>query len=86
MWADLQRIKYDCAEKLANFRRPVLIIQGKHDIINEATGARAHTMLKNSKFVLMDHCGHYGWLDNETRYFGEINSFLMAARLANVQR
>ncbi len=76
IWADLQRINYDCTEKLKSFDRPVLIIQGKQDIINADTAERAHKVLKNSRFVLMDHCGHYGWLDNEEVYFKEVNSFL----------
>ncbi|MBK9985166.1 MAG: alpha/beta fold hydrolase [Saprospiraceae bacterium] len=76
IWTDLQRINYDCTEKLKSFDRPVLIIQGKQDIIDADTGERAHKVLKNSRFVLMDHCGHYGWLDNEEVYFKEINSFM----------
>ncbi|MFZ1678257.1 MAG: alpha/beta fold hydrolase [Saprospiraceae bacterium] len=76
IWGDLQRINYDCTEKLKTFDKPVLIIQGKQDIINADTAERAHKVLKNSKIVLMDHCGHYGWLDNEEVYFREINSFL----------
>jgi proline iminopeptidase len=76
IWADLQRINYDCTEKLKSFDRPVLIIQGKQDIINADTAERAHKVLKNSRMVLMDHCGHYGWLDNEEVYFKEVNSFL----------
>ncbi len=78
IWADLQRINYDCTEKLKLFDRPVLIIQGKEDIINAETSERAHKVLKNSKFILMDHCGHYGWLDNEEVYFKEINSLMIS--------
>ncbi|MBK9983708.1 MAG: hypothetical protein IPP15_15235 [Saprospiraceae bacterium] len=49
IWTDLQRINYDCTEKLKSFDRPVLIIQGKQDIIDADTGERAHKVLKNSK-------------------------------------
>ena len=29
IWSDLQKINFDCSEKLKAFNRPVLIIQGK---------------------------------------------------------
>lgn len=76
IWDDLRKINYNCAKELGSFDKPVLIIQGKEDIIKAETGEKAHAVLKNSKLVLMEHCGHYGWLDNETVYFNEIDSFM----------
>lgn len=76
IWSDLRKINFDCAEKLKSFDRPVLIIQGKEDIIKAATAEKAHQAIRHSKVVLMEHCSHYGWLDNEKVYFREIYSFL----------
>jgi proline iminopeptidase len=76
IWNDLKKIKYDCAEKLKTFDKPVLIIQGRQDIIQVKTAEKAHKILKNSKIVILENCGHYGWLDNAAVYFQEINSFL----------
>lgn len=76
VWDDLQKINFDCKEKLKSFTKPVLIIQGKEDIIKPETAELAKKSLKNSKIVLMDNCIHYGWLDNPIVYFKEINSFL----------
>jgi proline iminopeptidase len=76
VWADMQKIKFDCTRDLSSFNKPVLIIQGKQDIIEERTGTKAHKVFKNSRFVLLEHCGHYGWLDNEAAYFKEIKKFL----------
>lgn len=76
IWSDLRKINFNCAEKLKNFKQPVLIIQGKEDIINAETAERTHQAFGNSKVVFMDHCIHYGWLDNEAVYFEEVNSFL----------
>jgi proline iminopeptidase len=76
IWDDMQKIGFDCAPKLKDFSQPVLIIQGKQDIIKSETAERAHRAFKNSKVVLLGHCGHYGWLDAEAEYFGEIDSFL----------
>ncbi len=76
VWADMQKIKFDCTRALSSFAKPVLIIQGKQDIIEERTGVKAHKAFKNSRFVLLEHCGHYGWLDNEAVYFKEVKKFL----------
>lgn len=76
VWDDLQKIKFDCKPKLKNFNQPVLIIQGKQDIIKPETAEIAHSVLKNSKVVLLDKCGHYGWLDAEEEYFKALFDFL----------
>jgi proline iminopeptidase len=79
IWTDLQKINFNCSDKLKTFDKPVLIIQGKQDIIIPQTAEKAHRAFVNSKVVFMEHCIHYGWLDNEEVYFGEINSFLKSA-------
>jgi len=76
IWSDLNKITFDCSDKLKNFSKPVLIIQGKQDIIFERTALKAQSVLKNSRFVLMDRCVHYGWLDRPDQYFSEISLFL----------
>jgi len=32
--------------------------------------------LKNSKLVILDHCVHYGWLDNRDMYLSEVEKFI----------
>lgn len=76
VWEDLQKIKFDCKPQLKNFKQPVLIIQGKQDVITAETAEIAHKTLTNSKIILMDSCGHYGWLDAEDVYFNSIFDFL----------
>ena len=76
VWEDLQRIKFDCSEKLSSFDKPVLIIQGKQDIVPESIAKKEHQVLKNSKLVLLDKCVHYGWLDRPDEYFNNINKFI----------
>lgn len=76
IWNDLQKINFDCTEKLKTFNNQVLIIQGRQDIIKPETVQKAQKVLKKSKVVYMEHCGHYGWLDNEKVYFREINAIL----------
>jgi proline iminopeptidase len=76
VWSDLQKIHFDCAEKLHSFQKPVLIIQGKQDIIEEKTALKAMKVFKNASLVLLDKCAHYGWLDNEEAYFSALKKFL----------
>lgn len=73
---DLFRIKYDCSNKFPNFDKPVLVLQGKNDIITVDTAQKTAKAFPNSKLVLMDRCAHYGWLDAPEVYFASIQSFL----------
>ena len=77
MWYDLRKQNFDCASKLKSFDRPVLIIQGKQDIVRASTAEEAHNAFTNSRIVYMDHCIHYGWLDNPEVYFREVIKFLL---------
>jgi proline iminopeptidase len=76
VWQDLQKIKFNCAGKLSSFNKPVLIIQGKQDIVEEKTAIKEHAAFPNSRIVIMDHCVHYGWLDRPDEYFSEIAKFV----------
>jgi proline iminopeptidase len=76
LWDDMQKINFDCKEKLKNFKNPVLIIQGKEDVISNQIGELAHKTFPNSKLILLENCRHYGWLDAKEKYFGDVNSFL----------
>ena len=76
VWTNLQKIHYDCSDKLSSFNNPVLIIQGRQDILKPETAEKSHKAFKNSRVVFIEHCVHYGWLDNEEEYFKEVNSFL----------
>lgn len=76
LWADMQKMNFDCKEKLKSFKNPVLIIQGKEDIISNEIGELAHKTFPNSTLILLEHSKHYGWLDAREKYFADINSFL----------
>lgn len=76
LWQDMQKIHFNCAAKLSTFNQPVLIIQGRQDIIEEGTSQKAHKILKNSKLVIVDHCVHYGWLDNREAYLSKVEKFV----------
>ena len=86
VWQDLRRIQYDCKESLKGFSRPVLIIQGKQDVVTTDIANQTHQTYANSKLVLLDSCGHYGWLDQEIKYFDEIKKYLYAVEKEEIER
>lgn len=75
VWRDLQRIRYDMSDELSDFEKPVLIIQGKQDLVNESTARKAYEIFPNAELFLLENCGHYGWLDRPDIYFDKIFSF-----------
>ncbi len=76
MWQDMRKINFNCAEKLKSYTGPVLIIQGRQDLIRPETVEAAQRAFSNSRVVYMEHCGHYGWLDNPEVYFSAVKNFL----------
>ncbi|NHN25758.1 alpha/beta fold hydrolase [Flavobacterium jejuense] len=76
VFADLRRINFDCTNSFKNFKQPVLVLQGKNDIISIETATDITKAFPNSKLILMDKCAHYGWLDANELYFNSINNFL----------
>ncbi len=76
VFQNMRAIDFDCSEELRKFKAPVLIIQGKQDIIPVSLSEKAHQVLPNSKLLVMDECAHYGWLEQPKQYFGSIHRFL----------
>lgn len=76
VWADMRRMEFDCKPALREFEKPVLIIQGKNEVVSERLAVIAHETLSNSEMVLIERCGHYGWLEQPEEYLGEVRGFL----------
>ncbi len=76
VFQDLIKIKFDCKPILRKFKAPVLILQGRQDIIAPEIAKTAHKTLRNSRLVMLDNCSHYGWLDQKEQYMREVNRFM----------
>lgn len=76
IWQNMRKINFDCKNELKHFNKPVLIIQGKEDIIPLEIAQLAHHTFTNSQISIMPACGHYGWLEQPEIYFNDINRFL----------
>lgn len=80
VYQDMRRIDYDVTNKLNDFRKPVLIVQGAHDIIPIKISEKAHALFTNSKLVILPNSAHYGWLEDPELYFSEIDSLINKAQ------
>lgn len=76
VYKDLHKINYNTKESLQDFAKPVLIIQGRQDIIGSGTAHKAHMVYPNSSLIFINKCGHYGWIDQEEAYITEVTSFI----------
>lgn len=76
VYRDLNRIKFDHTDKFKQHTIPVLVIQGLNDIISAETAKEIQNSFGSATLVLLDECGHYGWLDAPQDYFGAIEKFL----------
>lgn len=76
VYQNMRKIGFDCSEGLKKIKVPVLIIQGKEDLIDEETAEAALKIFQNSTLVILENCGHYGWLDQPQLYFKSIDEYL----------
>ena len=67
---------FDCSESLKSFTKPVLIIQGRQDIVGDGTAYETHSILKNSTVVFINKSCHYSWLEQSKQYKAEVEKFL----------
>ena len=74
--ADLKRINFDTKPALKTFTKPVLIIQGQQDIMIKEIAQVTHQTLPKSRLVIIEDCGHYGWLDQPEVYLSTVLKFL----------
>ncbi|MQP24195.1 alpha/beta fold hydrolase [Flavobacterium sp. LMO8] len=76
VFENLQKIKFDCSKEFKKFKNPVLVIQGKNDIISTETAKEINATFPNSDLIILDKCAHYGWLDSKEIYLNSIQEFL----------
>ena len=78
IWADMRSNNFDKIPEMKTFQKNVLIIHGLEDVVPVEIPERAHEILPHSKLVIMEDCGHYGWLDRPDIYLKEVKDFLKA--------
>jgi proline iminopeptidase len=76
VFRDMRKIGFDCKPILAKYTKPVLVIQGAHDIIPLELGEKAHELFSNSTFVILEKSAHFGWLEESELYLKSIQELL----------
>jgi proline iminopeptidase len=67
---------YDLRPRLANFDRPVLVLNGRQDPMDPLMAYETSAALNNSMLKFIDRAGHFPWLERPTELFDVLNSFL----------
>ncbi len=80
VYKDLFKIRLNFQESLRSFSKPVLIIQGRQDIVGAGAAFRAHAVLKNSQLVFINECNHYGWLEQKDQFKAAIENFIASCK------
>lgn len=55
---------------------PTLIIHGDNDPIPFCTAESIHASIPQSKFVLMEECGHFPYVEKPDSFFDHVLKFL----------
>lgn len=76
IWQEMRAMRFNTKAAMTNFNKPVLILHGKDEISPVSNATEAHQVLPNSKLIIMENCGHYGWLDRPEVYLKEVANFL----------
>lgn len=70
-------VRHNLSEKLHGIKSPALLIWGKQDQITPAfVGEKFHELLKNSKLVFIDQCGHAPMMEHPDQFNAHLESFL----------
>jgi proline iminopeptidase len=74
---------FDYRPRLANVRRPTLVIVGEHDRTTTTRAARVlHEGIEGSELVLVPKAGHMSFVEDPERYLDAVRRFLRAASTA----
>jgi proline iminopeptidase len=67
---------YDITKELSAIRCPVLVIGADHDIIPAESNERIHRAINGSKYVVLEHCGHFPFIEAPKAFFRAVREFL----------
>jgi proline iminopeptidase len=74
VWKSMEH--YNMKGVFKSFQPPVLIIDGRQDILGEAVPMAIRDEFPTSRLEFLDECSHYPWLDSPDKYFTLIQEFL----------
>jgi proline iminopeptidase len=67
---------FDLRPKLKAITAPVLLLQGRQDLVGEANICEAHQLIKNSTLTFINKCGHMPWIELPEQTWKIVHEFL----------
>lgn len=61
---------------LKTLKVPTFILHGKQDIVPLWTAIEIKDAIAHSEIVILDHCGHFPYIEQPSQFFTELNQFL----------
>lgn len=71
----------DLLPKLASLQIPSLVIHGRQDIVPYWIAEEIAAAIPNALLVLLDHCGHFPYIEHPKKLFTTIREFLFKQHL-----
>jgi proline iminopeptidase len=59
---------------------PTFILHGKQDVVPAWTAEEIKEAIPNSEIVILDHCGHFSYIEQPSQFFIVLNKFLNKIR------
>lgn len=68
--------RYNVTERLPEIAIPVLVMGGRHDVhVAPAWSVTMAERIPQSQLVMMEHSGHFPWLDEPALFFSTVTDF-----------
>lgn len=74
--ARLRREGYDWRERLGGVVAPTLVLFGDGDPLSPDTGRAMAASIRNARFQLLPHSGHFPFWEAPTEFFAAVSAFL----------
>lgn len=71
--------------QLKTLNVPTFILHGKQDIIPAWTAEEIKDAIPDSQIVLLDHSGHFSYMEQPCQFFMQIDKFLNKIQLPDVK-
>ncbi len=76
IWENLLRNPYDLHTSLKTLSIPTLVIHGDADPIPLITAQKIHESIQGSKYVVLNQCGHFPYIECTEEYLSLLKEFL----------
>jgi pimeloyl-ACP methyl ester carboxylesterase len=77
---DPQLQTYDLLSRLETIRCPVLIIGSDYDLSPPEANERIRDHIEGSRYVVMQSCGHFPFIEAPGQFFPAVRDFLEKSR------